>query len=1231
MSIIIMLKIWRERETSLSGIARSRTRPALESSIKARALPTLLASLLVPLGLTANTIPPVQPDGHSETQAEFSGTWRGQIETLLVDNFQAGTSRTRYFLHTAEETLELQGAEDTSLRSGQLVEVRGRVSGRRLAVSHLTAAVSTTATGACTAIGEQKAAVILVSFPSKALLSSVTPELVRPSFFGTGRTLETFLRESSFGQTWISGDVLGPYVLDADYFDQPLAVRDAALRAAAPSADLTHYNRIFIVAPQGQTGMDSGGMALLGCGQIPSPQGNLDASSIWLGAESMLSQNEIVDIASHELGHGFGLEHARFADYGGEPLGPAGQAAAPWDQIHEYGDSYSNMGRQSGQWAAPQKAFLGWLQAGTNIQTATSDGSFNLSPYELAGTGQVLRVRRDPLGDAWLWLEYRQPQGTFDATLPAAAFSGALAHYADPALTATVAGVDPAAYTNLVNFHPAATFPGDPVLHAGQTWSDPYGSLRLTVNSATTDGLNVSVSYAPAPVCPGSLGASQSYTSAGGSGQIPVAAAAGCAWSATASVPWISLVSAVSGSGNGTLSFTVRENPNVSPRWGKITVGEAFVIVTQAGASGWMTLSPQSASLSARGGTGEISVATSAPDFAWSFQSNVPWITDVECSCYQSVGPATLRYIVAANSGPQRIGTITAGGLVFTVTQQAGAAGPGSLTWNLLAPHDAPSARINQAMARSSRSGQAILYGGQWNMDFSAETWLWDGSDWTLLHPANSPGLVAGHAMAYDEARGKIVLFGGQSGVTYGWGNQTWVWEGNNWRQVRPAMSPPARFGHAMAYDSVSQKVILFGGYGDAGELNDTWIWDGANWTQSASPESPLARSGHSMAFDAARSEIVLFGGMQSHGTPAWFSDTWVWDGAVWHQKFVAAPPAGRSGHVLAYHPALRSVVMIGGAGGKEVTATSWNYDFRREIWMWDGEKWVQQFPMGQPGPAYSVGAALDDTEQALTIHLGDDLMCASRGPKTFLLKGPAASSSVTVASVTNAATGASGAIAPGELITIKGSGLGPAIGVSFSVDPNTGMVDTALAGTQVLFGGLPAPIVYASASQIDAIVPYELADQAQITMLASYQGAKSSAVALQLASAAPGVFTFSGAGSGQAAVINQDGSANGPSSPAQAGSSITLYFTGGGETNPPGVTGAISGAAVRRLTQSVSVTVGGQPATVIFAGAATGLMDGVCRLDIELAHDTPSGASEPLVITVGGISSPSTATVAVR
>ncbi|HUJ72061.1 MAG TPA: BACON domain-containing protein [Verrucomicrobiae bacterium] len=427
----------------------------------------------------------------------------------------------------------------------------------------------------------------------------------------------------------------------------------------------------------------------------------------------------------------------------------------------------------------------------------------------------------------------------------------------------------------------------------------------------------------------------------------------------------------------------------MAPRWGKITVGGGFAIITQAGASGgWITLSPLAATIPASGGTGEIAVATSAPDFAWTNGMDVPWITDVECSCFLDVGPATLRYTVAANPGPQRTGHINAGGVSFTVTQEAGAGTAAGVTFTQLAPVDAPPARMSHAMAPFGHSGQAILYGGAWDTTFFADTWFWNGTNWSLLKPANNPGLLTQHAMAFDDAHGKIVLFGGSS-PSGGYSNQTWVWDGNNWTEMHPKVSPPARYGHAMVYDSVSKKIVMFGGYGDFAEMNDTWTWDGSNWTQVVSTTNPPPRSQHAMAFDAARGQIVMFGGFLSQPTPTFYSDTWLWDAKGWRQVLISSPPAGRFGQVIAYHPVLQSVVMVGGYGGKDVTDTTWNYDFRRETWLWNGQSWTQQFPTIQPGPAYTIGAAWDDTRQALTVHVGDDLTCLSRGPKTFLLSGP--------------------------------------------------------------------------------------------------------------------------------------------------------------------------------------------------------------------------------------------------
>src|ERR1700733_14971218 len=104
---------------------------------------------------------PGDPNPQPPAAPEIIGTWQGRVETLIEDNFQAGTSRKRLFLHTSRETLELEISPEEVLRSDQLVNVTGRASAKRLVVSQVTASPADSSAGTCSAIGEQKVAVIL--------------------------------------------------------------------------------------------------------------------------------------------------------------------------------------------------------------------------------------------------------------------------------------------------------------------------------------------------------------------------------------------------------------------------------------------------------------------------------------------------------------------------------------------------------------------------------------------------------------------------------------------------------------------------------------------------------------------------------------------------------------------------------------------------------------------------------------------------------------------------------------------------------------------------------------------------------------------------------------------------------------------------------------------------------------------------------------------------------------
>lgn len=282
-----------------------------------------------------------------------------------------------------------------------------------------------------------------------------------------------------------------------------------------------------------------------------------------------------------------------------------------------------------------------------------------------------------------------------------------------------------------------------------------------------------------------------------------------------------------------------------------------------------------------------------------------------------------------------------------------------------------------------------------------------------------------------------------------------------------------------------------------------------------------------------------------------------------------------------------------------------------------------------------SLSVSIDPTGLAVGTYRGIISFAApgaaSQNVPVTLTATASQSPSPVVVSLVNSASGSPGPIAPGEIVTIKGSGLGPVSGVSFTVNPSSNSVATALAGSRVLFGGVAAPITYASAGQINAIVPFEIAGRGLVPVQVEYQGSVSAIQNAVVASAVPAAFTFNSTGTGTAVAANQDGSFNGSGTPAAKGSYVTIYFTGGGQTTPPGVTGSVTGSVLKWVQEPVTVTVGGQNATVLFAGAAPGLVDGVGQLNIRLSPVTPSGSAVPLVIRIGAAASNANATLAVQ
>src|SRR5580658_1761258 len=230
-----------------------------------------------------------------------------------------------------------------------------------------------------------------------------------------------------------------------------------------------------------------------------------------------------------------------------------------------------------------------------------------------------------------------------------------------------------------------------------------------------------------------------------------------------------------------------------------------------------------------------------------------------------------------------------------------------------------------------------------------------------------------------------------------------------------------------------------------------------------------------------------------------------------------------------------------------------------------------------------------------------------------------------------NAASGAVGTVAPGMAVSIFGTNLGPPSGVSFAAPPTGGAIATTLGGTQVLFDGVPVPMLYTESNQVNALVPFELNGKTSTVLEVVYGNETSVPVTLEVVPALPGLFTMDGSGKGQGSILNQDYSINSASNPAAPGSVIQIFGTGGGATVPPSVDGALNPIPppFGALALPVTVTIGGQPAQLYYAGPAPGLLGGIMQIDAFVPSGLASGA-QSVVVQVGNIASQALVTVAV-
>ncbi len=334
-------------------------------------------------------------------------------------------------------------------------------------------------------------------------------------------------------------------------------------------------------------------------------------------------------------------------------------------------------------------------------------------------------------------------------------------------------------------------------------------------------------------------------------------------------------------------------------------------------------------------------------------------------------------------------------------------------TWKNVTPAQGnPPGRQRAAMAYDSVRQRVVLFGG-FGSTWLTDTWEWDGRSWTR-RALSGPSSRYFTSMAFDSTRGRIVLFGGYNGTPSNPLRDTWEWDGTTWRNVTPAVGGPAgRYRHQVAFDTVRERVLLFGGQPTANGTDRLWAWDGSAWTDitpaqnnlparlsptiafdtlrgrlvsfagnglyvgstqdthewdgqrwhdvTPSPTAPPHLTGQAMAWDSGRGRLVLFGGLGPGGRQ---QQTWEFGAGQWRLVTpLTSVPAERSNHAMAYDPVRRRVVLFAGANSASILGDTWE---------WDGVDWRNATPAsGNPAARYNHAMAWDPVRERVVLFGG--------------------------------------------------------------------------------------------------------------------------------------------------------------------------------------------------------------------------------------------------------------------
>jgi len=252
--------------------------------------------------------------------------------------------------------------------------------------------------------------------------------------------------------------------------------------------------------------------------------------------------------------------------------------------------------------------------------------------------------------------------------------------------------------------------------------------------------------------------------------------------------------------------------------------------------------------------------------------------------------------------------------------------------WTSLAPETVPGPADDFAV--DAESGRAVL------AEVNGVTWSYDPEEntWQTLEIETGPVALHGSRLVYDEGSDRMIVFGGDNFSLESMTDETWAFDLNagTWEQMHPKKSPPRRTYYAMAYDSDSDRVILFGGSEIEGSpRHDTWVYDYETdtWERMRPKTSPPARTYVVGAYDARADRVIIYGGSIDEEVAA-FQDTWAYDydSDTWTKLAAEAPIGQIAWHAMASNEA--GVVLFGGGVTRDdYVADAWVLDPKEGTW----------------------------------------------------------------------------------------------------------------------------------------------------------------------------------------------------------------------------------------------------------------------------------------------------------